>query len=85
MQEFKYTITDPEGIHARPAGELVKKSNEFKSNITVTKDGRTVDAKRIFGVMSLKAKQGEEIIINAEGEDEQKAIEAISDFLGSNM
>ena len=41
MKEFKYVITDPEGIHARPAGELVKAAKEFAANITLTKDGST--------------------------------------------
>ena len=43
MKEFKYVITDPEGIHARPAGELVKVAKEFQSAITLTKDGKTGD------------------------------------------
>ena len=43
MKEFKYVITDPEGIHARPAGELVKATKEFQSAITLTKDGKTGD------------------------------------------
>lgn len=47
MKEFKYVITDPEGIHARPAGELVKAAKEFQSVITLTKDGKTGDCKRI--------------------------------------
>ena len=52
MKEFKYTITDPEGIHARPAGELVKVCKEFACKITLTKDGKTADCKKIFGLMS---------------------------------
>ena len=43
MKEFKYTITDPEGIHARPAGELVKVCKEFACKITLTKDGKTAE------------------------------------------
>ena len=53
MKEFKYVITDPEGIHARPAGELVKAAKEFAANITLTKDGKSGDCKRIFGIMGL--------------------------------
>ena len=41
MKEFKYVITDAEGIHARPAGELVKAAKEFSSKITITKDGKS--------------------------------------------
>ena len=49
MKEFKYVITDPEGIHARPAGELVKAAKEFQSAITLTKDGKTVRVCRKCG------------------------------------
>ena len=45
MKNFKYTITDPEGIHARPAGELVKASKEFTCTIKMEKDGKAVDCK----------------------------------------
>ena len=85
MKEFKYAITDPEGIHARPAGLLVKVATGFKSKITIAKDGREVDAKRIFGVMGLAAKMGQEIVIKADGEDEVEAIEAISEFLKTSL
>ena len=50
MKEFTYTITDPEGIHARPAGELVKVAKEFSCKITLTKDGKSGDCKKIFGI-----------------------------------
>ena len=49
MKEFKYTITDPEGIHARPAGELVKAAKQFTSTIKLAKDGKSGDCKKIFG------------------------------------
>ena len=48
MKEFKYVITDKEGIHARPAGALVKEAAAFPCSITIAKDGKAVDAKRIF-------------------------------------
>ena len=48
MKEFNYTITDPQGIHARPAGVLVKEAAKYQSTITLEKDGKTGDAKRIF-------------------------------------
>ncbi|MBO5165295.1 MAG: HPr family phosphocarrier protein [Lachnospiraceae bacterium] len=85
MKEFKYTITDPEGIHARPAGELIKAIKDFASKITITKDGKVADAKSIFGVMRLAVKQGQEIVMTAEGDDEEKAIAAIEKFLKENM
>ncbi|MGN1147611.1 MAG: HPr family phosphocarrier protein [Lachnospiraceae bacterium] len=85
MKTFQYIITDPEGIHARPAGELVKALKDFTSAITITKDGKSADAKRIFGIMSLAAKQGQEITITADGEDEDTAIKAIEEFLKANL
>ncbi len=85
MKEFIYAITDEEGIHARPAGLLVKTAAGFKSKVTISKDGKEVDAKRIFGVMGLAAKKGQEITIKAEGEDEAEAIDAVSEFLKSNL
>jgi phosphocarrier protein len=85
MKEIKYIITDPEGIHARPAGEMVKLLKEFKSTVTISKDGKSTDAKRIFGVMGLGAKQGQEIQLIAEGEDEAKAIAALDEFLKKQL
>ena len=72
MKEFKYTITDPEGIHARPAGELVKAAKEFASTIKLNKDGKAGDCKRIFGIMGLAVKQGNEVTFTFEGEDEDE-------------
>ena len=59
MITFTYTITDASGIHARPAGLLVKQAAGFPCAITLQKGEKTADAKRIFAVMSLAAKQGE--------------------------
>ena len=73
MKEFRYIITDREGIHARPA------------SITLEKDGKTGDAKRIFAVMGLAAKQGQEILVRAEGPDEEDAIKAMQNFLQDNL
>lgn len=75
MKEFKYVIQDAQGIHARPAGVLVKAANEFQSSLRVDKGGKTGDLKRIFGIMALCVKQGDEITITAEGPDEDAAIE----------
>ena len=85
MQEFKYIITDPDGIHARPAGELVKAAAAFPCNVTIEKDGRAVDAKRIMGVMSLGVKAGMEITLRTEGEQEDEAMDALSKFLKENL
>lgn len=85
MKEFNYVITDSEGIHARPAGLLVKKANEYTSRITLEVEGREADAKRIFAVMSLGAKKGMTVIVRAEGDDEQEAFDGMKSFLEENL
>lgn len=85
MKEFTYVITDAEGIHARPAGELVKKAKEFTAAISILKDGKKADAKKLFGLMGLGVKQGMEITVQAEGEDEAAAAAAMEAFLKENL
>ncbi len=85
MQEITYTITDPEGIHARPAGLFVKQAAGYACNVTIEKDGRAVDAKRIMGVMSLGVKQGMTITLRCEGEGEETAIKELQTFLQENL
>lgn len=85
MKEFRYTITDAQGIHARPAGEFIKQASGFQSMIKICKDEKEVDAKRILGVMGLGVKQGEEIVIRAEGADEEEAILALGKFLQEHL
>ena len=85
MREFVYTITDAEGIHARPAGLFLKEAAKFDCKVTIAKDGREVDAKRIMGVMSLGVKCGQEIVLRTEGEGEDNAMEELSRFLRENL
>lgn len=85
MQEIKYTITDEMGIHARPAGLFVKEAAVFPCSVTIEKDGREVDAKRILGVMGLGVKCGQEITLRCDGEKEAEAIEALEKFLKENL
>ncbi len=53
MKEFTYVITDKEGIHARPVGELVKLAKSYASSVAVIKEGKKADAKKVFGLMGL--------------------------------
>ena len=71
MKEFEFVVTDPQGIHARPAGLLVKEAKKFESNISVFKGARKGDLKKIFTVMALGVKQGETIKVQVEGADEE--------------
>lgn len=85
MKEFNYTITDPQGIHARPAGVLVKEAAKYQSSIMIEKDGKSGDAKRIFAVMGLAVKCGNTVTVKVEGPDEEKAAKEIEGFLKSNL
>lgn len=85
MKEFEFTITDPIGIHARPAGLLVKLLAAIKSDVKVAKGEKIVNAKSILGLMSLQAKQGEAIKFIIEGADEEEAIKKVEDFLKENL
>lgn len=85
MREFRYVIKDEQGIHARPAGLFVKEAASCESKITISKDGKEVDAKRILGVMGLGVKKDQEIVLKAEGGDEDQAMEKLSKFLQKNL
>ena len=85
MKEFKYVIQDEQGIHARPAGILVKAAGTFKSDIYIHKDKKQGDLKRIFNVMGLCIKKGDEIRVTVEGEDEAEAAEKIEMLFKENL
>ena len=85
MKEFLHTINDPNGIHARPAGLFVMKMQQFKSIITVKRDEQRADGKKLFDLLKLRAKYGQTLLITAEGEDEETAIEAARDSLSENL
>lgn len=85
MKTFSYVITDPAGIHARPAGLLVKEANKFKSTVKIKKGDKSADLKKIFGVMGLAAKKGDQIVIDVEGDDENEAMVAIESFIKANL
>ncbi|HJC75218.1 MAG TPA: HPr family phosphocarrier protein [Candidatus Mediterraneibacter faecavium] len=85
MKEFKYVITDPEGIHARPAGILVKQAAGYQSSVKIAKGEKSADAKRIFGVMGLGVKTGEEITVTVEGADEDTAAAELETFFKENL
>lgn len=85
MKEFKYTINDELGIHARPAGLLAKEAKKFASVCTITKGTQTKKLTQLMGIMSLAVKKGEEVIIRAEGADEDQAIAALTHFFQANL
>ena len=85
MKEIKHVITDPLGMHARPAGMLVKTTTPFAARITVAAPTGTADAKRLMALMRLAAKQGMELTFTIEGTDEEKAAEALQAFLAAHL
>ncbi|MGN0306633.1 MAG: HPr family phosphocarrier protein [Lachnospiraceae bacterium] len=85
MTKFTYVVTDEVGIHGRPAGVLVKKCSEYKSNITITCKGKSADAKRIMGVMSLGAKKGDSVEVAVDGADEAAAKADLEQFFKENF
>ncbi len=85
MKEFKHVINDPLGLHARPAGMLVKAAAGFASTVTVTAPTGKADAKRLMAVMRLAAKQGMELTITVEGPDEEAAAASLQEFLKQNL
>lgn len=85
MKEFQYVIRDPVGLHARPAGLLVKQAGGFQSKVTVECNGKSADARKLIMLMSLGIKQGMEVTCKIEGEDEEAAAEALQKFFQENL
>ena len=85
MKEFKYVITDEVGIHARPAGLLVKEAKQFTSTITISKGDKSAKATALMKLMGMGVKKGDEITVTVEGDDEDAAAAAIEAFLKANM
>lgn len=85
MKQFQYTIKDELGVHARPAGLLVKLAKQYASAITLEKNGKTCDMRKLMAVMGMGIRKGETVTVTAEGEDEAAAIEAVEKFLTENV
>ena len=85
MREFEYTIKDELGIHARPAGLLVKAAKATGCAVTVEKDGKVSDATRLFGIMGLGVKQGDTVTVRCEGDDEDEALLRMISFFKENL
>ncbi|NLC95636.1 MAG: phosphocarrier protein HPr [Bacilli bacterium] len=81
MIEKVFVVTDEAGVHARPATKLVNTASKYASDIQLEYQGRRVNLKSIMGVMSLGIRQGAEIKIIIEGEDEEEAMAAVEQEL----
>ncbi len=78
MTQRSVEVVNLLGLHARAAARFVHTASRFHSQITVTKDGTTIDGKSILGILFLAATAGSEILISASGEDEEEAVEALT-------
>jgi phosphocarrier protein len=85
MIEIKYVLTDPLGLHGRPAGLLVKSAAKFKCDIKLGVPGKMVNAKRVIGVMALSIKHGQELVMTFNGEDEEESSVFCKTFLEENL
>ena len=74
------TVSNPQGLHARPADMLVRLANQFESDIQIGKDGQLVDCKSILSILTLGAAQGTELSLTALGADAQSALQSIGDL-----
>ena len=87
MKQFTYTITDPVGIHARPAGLLAKAAKGLDSTVTVTKEdgGKSAVATKLMAMMGMGIKQGETVTVTVEGGNEEANAATIEAFFKENF
>lgn len=85
MQQKKLIINNKMGLHTRSASILVQEANKFNSDISILHQGKEADAKSILGVISLGAEQGSEIMLKVTGQDEEAAIDQLSNLINLGL
>lgn len=80
MKEFEFKIRDEAGIHARPAGLLVREASSLSSVITIESRGKTAEAKKLFAIMGLGVKCNDTVKVMAEGKNEEEDIQKLQEF-----
>jgi len=85
MVERAVLVQNEHGIHARPAAEIVKAAGKFRANITIIRDDLEVNGKSIMGVMMLAAECGATVVIRAEGDDAEAAVETLAGVIVSKF
>lgn len=85
MKSFTYTIKDEQGIHARPAGILVKEAKKYESSIEITAGGKRAAATKLMAVMSMGVKCGDTVEVEVSGPDEEEAAAGIKTFFEENF
>ncbi len=85
MTQFSYTVRDPLGLHARPAGQLVKLARGLSSRVEIGKADKTADARRLIALMELNVLQGETVTVSVEGTQEEADLQALRTFFQENL
>lgn len=85
MKQFDFVVQTPVGIHARPAMQLVSIARKFQSDIRVSYNGNSGDAKNIVSLLMLHANQGAEVVFSINGSDEEDAYKEIKQFCKTNL
>ncbi len=86
MKRFTYVITSPAGLHARPAGDLVKAARALDSAVTVAaQDGRSASCKKLMAVLSLEIQQGGTVTVTVEGPAEEADAAALEQYFKENL
>jgi phosphocarrier protein HPr len=83
--EREVRIENRNGLHARPAAEIVKAASRFKAEVTISRDDMEVNGKSIMGVMMLAAEYGTTLWLRAHGDDAEQAVEAIAALVASRF
>lgn len=85
MKQFRYTIKDEIGIHARPAGLLAKKAREYRSNVSVECREKRANATKLMAIMGMGIKYGDVVTVTIEGVDEEIAAKELECFFSENL
>lgn len=85
MTKRDVTITNNIGLHARPATFFIQKANSYKSLVWIEKEDRKINAKSLLGVLSLGIAKGMTVTLSAEGQDEEAAVEGLSELINTGF
>ncbi len=85
MKEFTYTITHPNGLHGRPAADLVTQARKLDSAVTIRKGEKSAGADRLMALMTLGVAQGDAVTVTVEGGDEDQALERMKGYFEENL
>lgn len=85
MKTFEYTITDEVGIHARPAGLLVKEAKKYEDVITVKKGDKSAEARKLMALLGLCVVKGDTVTVSVEGANEDTTVVEMEKFFKENM